>query len=222
MRSVRRLVTVAGVAAALGALAAAPAQAQFVYAQNVVVVNQGVSRCLDRAGGSWNNGTQILVWDCHGATNQLWWLSQDGKIMTQMKCVDATSDGRIVLWDCHGGANQKWTVYGGRLRSQMYGKCLTASGNNLSLAPCDSRMAQMWGAGRRYPLWQIRDGRLTYGGQVSTRLLPDYTGRQVVSGAIAAGGGNAIAAGGGNVIAAGGGNAIAAGGGNAIAAGGYN
>ena len=55
---------------------------------------------------------------------------------------------------------------------------------------------------------------------VSASVLADT--KLVVSGIVAAGGGNMVAAGGGNMVAAGGGNMVAAGGGNMVAAGGGN
>jgi hypothetical protein len=38
------------------------------------LVNSGSGKCLDANGGSTANGTQLIIWSCHGGTNQRWTL----------------------------------------------------------------------------------------------------------------------------------------------------
>jgi hypothetical protein len=41
---------------------------------NGSLVNPQSGRCLDANGGSSADGTQLIVWTCHGGTNQRWTL----------------------------------------------------------------------------------------------------------------------------------------------------
>lgn len=63
------------------------------------------------------NGTAVIIWDCHGGTNQKWNNNPDGTItgVQSGKCVDTVANGtargtKIHLWDCHGGPSQQWSL----------------------------------------------------------------------------------------------------------------
>jgi hypothetical protein len=36
--------------------------------------NPASGRCLDAAGSGSDNGTRLIIWDCHGGPNQRWLL----------------------------------------------------------------------------------------------------------------------------------------------------
>ena len=81
--------------------------------------------CMDVAGGHTHNGVSILLWDCHGANNQNWYLDPLGRIHSATsgnKCLKATANNlhsKIYLWDCNDELNQKWELLSDkRIRSQ--------------------------------------------------------------------------------------------------------
>src|SRR3954447_3974151 len=52
------------------------------------LVSAASGRCLDVPGGNTTNGTQPIIWDCNGQTNQRWTL--DGQALQALgKCLDA-------------------------------------------------------------------------------------------------------------------------------------
>ncbi|MBV2154936.1 RICIN domain-containing protein, partial [Kitasatospora sp. SUK 42] len=75
-------------------------------------------RCVSTKDNATNNGAEVTVNDCTGATGQVWTLRADGTIYnpTADRCLElpgwkddnATAIG---IWDCLGNANQRWTMY---------------------------------------------------------------------------------------------------------------
>jgi type 1 glutamine amidotransferase len=47
---------------------------QWTSGANSALVNPQSGRCLDANGGSSADGTQLIIWSCHGGTNQRWTL----------------------------------------------------------------------------------------------------------------------------------------------------
>jgi hypothetical protein len=75
------------------------------------------NKCLDAFGQGTSNGTQVVIWDCNGQTNQQWNVNANGTITGVQSglCLDAsgaaTANGtKVQLWTCWGGANQQWTL----------------------------------------------------------------------------------------------------------------
>jgi hypothetical protein len=73
------------------------------------------NKCLDAYAQGSSNGTQVIIWDCHGGTNQQWNLHSNGTVTGVQSglCLDASGAGtangtKIILWSCHSGANQQW------------------------------------------------------------------------------------------------------------------
>jgi lysophospholipase L1-like esterase len=111
-------------------------------------------RCLDVPGGATANGTQPIIWDCSGATNQRW--TYDGQTLQALgKCLDsptgATAGAKAQLWDCSGAANQRWTFSSGStIRNAQSGLCLdvtggaTANGTTVGLWTCTNAPNQLW------------------------------------------------------------------------------
>ena len=75
------------------------------------------NKCLDASGQGTANGTQVIIWDCNGQTNQQWNVNANGTITGVQSglCLDANGAGtangtKIHLWACNGGTNQQWTI----------------------------------------------------------------------------------------------------------------
>jgi len=84
------------------------------------------ANCVDY---NYNTGA-IYMHRCHGASNQMWHLTDGGQLKTAKddKCLDynAGHHGRIVyMGSCHDGKNQEWYFDDvGRLRSRHDDRCL--------------------------------------------------------------------------------------------------
>jgi hypothetical protein len=59
----------------------------------------------------------VIIWTCHGGSNQKWNVNADGSVTNAQSglCLDvsndATANGTLVqLWSCSGGANQRWAL----------------------------------------------------------------------------------------------------------------
>lgn len=111
-------------------------------------------RCLDVNGATSANGSQLIVWDCHGGANQQ--LTQSGPALQVLgRCLDvpanAAAGTRVQIWDCHGGANQQWTFNGnGTISNVQSGLCLdvsgagTANGTAVTVWTCHTAANQRW------------------------------------------------------------------------------
>lgn len=119
--------------------------------------NVAASRCLDVNGANQNNGTRVIIWDCHGATNQQWTTTAANELRVfGGKCLDAlnhatTPGSPVGIWDCGGGTNQKWTLNSnGTITGQESRLCLaptnnaTTNGTAIVLATCTTATTQQW------------------------------------------------------------------------------
>jgi len=118
------------------------------------LVSAASGRCLDVPRSSTANGTQPVIWDCHGGANQRWTAS-GATVQALGKCLDApigaTAGAKVQLWDCNGGTNQQWTAGSdGTLRGVASGLCLdvdrnlTANGTAVLLWTCTGAANQRW------------------------------------------------------------------------------
>jgi hypothetical protein len=122
-------------------------------------VIRGVSsnRCLDVSGASTSNGTQTVIWDCNGGTNQTWtYTTSKTLVVYGTKCLDVngarTSPGaKVQIWDCSGGANQQWNLNSnGTITGVQSGLCLdangagTANGTVVTVWTCSAGTNQQW------------------------------------------------------------------------------
>lgn len=100
------------------------------------------------------DGTQPIIGDCSGASNQRWGIS-GGTIRVLGKYLDApigaTAGARVQLWDCNGGSNQRWTIdAAGTLTGAASGLCLDVTGNAttngtpIDLWTCGNAGNQRW------------------------------------------------------------------------------
>ncbi|WP_309113284.1 lectin [Saccharothrix sp.] len=119
----------------------------------------GSARCLDVSGGKAVAGADVLVWDCHGAANQLWtsWPDKELRVFGSL-CLDAYNGGttpgtRVISWNCNGQANQQWAFEADGTIRGASGLCLdvsgggTANGSKLVLWTCHGGANQRWTRG---------------------------------------------------------------------------
>jgi alpha-galactosidase len=118
------------------------------------LVSAASGRCLDVPNGNTANGTQPVIWDCNGGTNQRW--TQNGQAIQALgKCLDApvnaTAGAKAQLWDCNGGSNQQWSLNAdGTIRATQSGLCLdvdhnlTTNGTVVLLWTCTAAANQRW------------------------------------------------------------------------------
>lgn len=76
----------------------------------------GKSESLDAWDRGTSNGTRVVIWDCHGGTNQKGNVNSDGTIVNVSSglCLDAcnadhANGTKLVLWSCNGQDNQRWS-----------------------------------------------------------------------------------------------------------------
>ncbi|MEU7874520.1 ricin-type beta-trefoil lectin domain protein [Dactylosporangium sp. NPDC049140] len=116
----------------------------------------GSGRCLDDPGSNTTNGTQAIVWDCNGGTNQQWTYTSANQLQVLGKCLDAYNTGttagtKVVVWDCNGGSNQQWRLNAdGTITGVQSGLCLdvtgaaTANNSPVELWTCNAGTNQKW------------------------------------------------------------------------------
>ncbi|GGO22958.1 alpha-galactosidase [Microbispora rosea subsp. aerata] len=117
----------------------------------------GSGRCLDVTEASQANGTEVVIWDCHGRANQQWTYTSAGELRVYgNKCLDVynrgTADGTsVIIWDCNGQDNQKWRFNpDGTITAVGADKCLdvanygTANGSKVHIWTCHGGTNQRW------------------------------------------------------------------------------
>lgn len=152
----KRAKTVVAVALA-GALGAAslwagpgPASA----AVNTPVRAGGSGRCLDVPNASTTNGTQLIIWNCHGRSNQSFTTTSSGQLQVLGKCVDADGSRagkRVTISTCNGGTDQRWMFNSnGTVTNGASGLCLdvigraTANGSPINAWTCNGQSNQQF------------------------------------------------------------------------------
>ena len=116
-------------------------------AANAPVRAAGSGRCLDVPEASTANGTQLILFDCNGASNQAFTTTSSRQLQVMGRCVDAngTAPGaKVTIWQCNGGANQQWTFNSnGTVTNGASGLCLdvfnanTANGSLIDVWTCN-------------------------------------------------------------------------------------
>ncbi|MEW2512514.1 endo-1,4-beta-xylanase [Streptomyces sp. NPDC046870] len=115
----------------------------------------GSGRCVDVPNAATADGTQVQLYDCNGAANQQWTLSDAGELKVYgNKCLDAGGTGngtRVQIYSCWGGDNQKWRLNSdGSIVGVQSGLCLdavgggTANGTLIQLYSCSNGSNQHW------------------------------------------------------------------------------
>jgi lysophospholipase L1-like esterase len=114
-------------------------------------------RCLDITGGTTADGSQALIWDCHGGANQRLTRTAAGELrLFGDHCLDVSGNGtadgtKVQLWTCNGTTAQRFTAGSdGTFVGAGSGKCLdvsyngTANGTLVQLWTCNGTAAQRW------------------------------------------------------------------------------
>ncbi|ALG12055.1 ricin-type beta-trefoil lectin domain protein [Kibdelosporangium phytohabitans] len=147
----------------LAALESVPGSLSSVLAPPVgaatVLSNPQSTRCMDVAGAGTEPGSQVLIWDCHGGTNQRWVRTAADELRVYGdRCLDVNGNGsadgtKIQIWTCNGSLAQRFTfAANGSLVGAGSGKCVdvtssgTANGTLVQLYQCNSTGAQRWSA----------------------------------------------------------------------------
>ena len=128
--------------------------------QNVEIIGQQSSRCVDVPGQATTNGTQLQLWDCHGGTNQRFTYTSSKQLTVYgNKCLDvsggSTADGAaVVIGDCTGQTSQQWNLNAdGTITGVPSGKCVdasgrgTANGTKIIIWSCNGGTNQKWSLG---------------------------------------------------------------------------
>lgn len=115
------------------------------------------NRCLDVNGASQANGAAVVIWDCHGQSNQSWTSTGAQELRVYGgKCLDVNGAGTangtsVIIWDCHGQANQQWRFNAdGTITAVGSGRCLdlvnngTANGTGTQIRDCTGAASQKW------------------------------------------------------------------------------
>lgn len=89
--------------------------------------------CLDMRGDRVNQGTEAIVYNCHGKNNQRFNWTSRGELIVANMCLDIAggsnaNGAKVIAWPCNGGRNQQWFVNGSQIQSQQNGKCLDVTG----------------------------------------------------------------------------------------------
>ena len=115
----------------------------------------GSGRCLDVLGGTADDGTQTVIWDCNGGTTQTITASGN-QLRINGKCLDADNNGtangtKVIVWTCGTGTNQQWSPQDdGTILGTQSGKCLdvdraaTANNSAVILWTCTAAANQQW------------------------------------------------------------------------------
>jgi hypothetical protein len=91
--------------------------------------------CLDMRGDRVAQGTEAILYRCHGKNNQHFVWTHRGELIVGSLCLDvaggSSANGtRVVAWPCNGGRHQKWFLNGTQIQSRQNGKCLDVAGGN--------------------------------------------------------------------------------------------
>ncbi|MBB6172143.1 hypothetical protein HNR23_002203 [Nocardiopsis mwathae] len=126
------------------------------------IVNKDSGKCLDikgGQGGTVDNNTDVILYDCNSGVNQKWVFQFDGTIRSLSKCLDvfngaSSADSRLVAYDCNGSFSQSFservingTPYLINMNSDM---CIgrrnasSVDGTNIVLAECNQTSQQQW------------------------------------------------------------------------------
>ena len=108
------------------------------------LVNQGSGRCLDDPGANTTDGTHVIIWDCHGVSNQQWTVSGH-QLQVLGKCLAAPT---AVIATCDTSAIQQWNVNAdGTVTAVASGLCLDVTGtanSPVKVATCTGAPSQHW------------------------------------------------------------------------------
>jgi len=116
------------------------------------------TKCLDVSGGSTENGSNIVLWDCNGAPSQGWVVMADGTIRSAMdltKCLYAPNTDigtQLQIWDCNGAPSQGWVPMPDNTIRYTADTNLCVdlwthnilNGNRVNIYTCNGGLNQVW------------------------------------------------------------------------------
>ena len=122
------------------------------------IVSTKAGRCLDVAGGDTAPGAQVIIYDCHGNSNQRWEYTANKELRTLegTRCLDVTGQSRdpqafVQSYTCNNQDNQKWDIKSdGTIVGVQSGLCLTLRGGatanltRIDTWPCQGLAHQKW------------------------------------------------------------------------------
>ncbi|GAA1968073.1 lectin [Catenulispora subtropica] len=123
----------------------------------------GAGKCLDVPNSSTTGGTQVQIYSCSGAANQVFTHTSSGQLTVTEAgttlCLDANAKGttngtKVIIWSCNGQTNQQWNLNAdGTITGVQSGLCLdvngasTANGALVQLWTCNGQTNQQWTLG---------------------------------------------------------------------------
>ncbi|GAA1968211.1 lectin [Catenulispora subtropica] len=123
----------------------------------------GAGKCLDVPNSSTTGGTQVQIYSCSGAANQVFTHTSSGQLTVTEAgttlCLDANAKGttngtKVIIWSCNGQTNQQWNLNAnGTITGVQSGLCLdvngasTANGALVQLWTCNGQSNQQWTLG---------------------------------------------------------------------------
>jgi hypothetical protein len=131
------------------------------------LMNRQTAECLDVTGAATDNGTEVKIWRCVGAGNQLWQpVPVTGSLVELQvqhtgKCLSiqgaATRGANVVQDVCVGSPKQLWRITGApdgwsEVRSLLQDviggstvqMCLDKAGGDVTVWPCHSVWWEYW------------------------------------------------------------------------------
>jgi hypothetical protein len=144
-------------------------------------------KCVDVAGASSANGTQVQLYTCNGTAAQQWVVGADGTIRALGKCLDVAAAGttngtKVQIYDCNGTNAQSWSQSGTALVNTGSGKCLDATGQSSA----DGTALQIWTcSGNANQQWVLPDATagFVHPGVLVSRAQLDFVRGKVKAGA---------------------------------------
>ncbi|MBA2413373.1 MAG: ricin-type beta-trefoil lectin domain protein [Burkholderiaceae bacterium] len=111
--------------------------------------------CLDMRGDRVQQGTEAILYNCHGKNNQRFVWTPRGELTVGGMCLDVAggrrnNGSRLIAWPCNGGGNQQWAVNGSSIRGNGSGKCLDGGGGQpqrgsaVAIWDCNGSSGQQW------------------------------------------------------------------------------
>ena len=121
-----------------------------------IVSKADPSFCLDVEGGSQDNNAHVIIYKCHGGSNQQWRLeSTTVRSVNSNKVLDIEGGenvgSQLIQFEENDGPNQKWYWhFDGTIRSE-HGLCLEIKDGKLeectdvvAANPIEGKLTQQW------------------------------------------------------------------------------
>ncbi|MEU3294355.1 alpha-galactosidase [Streptomyces longwoodensis] len=116
------------------------------------LVSASSQRCLDAEGAAAEPGIRMVIWDCHGRTDQAVSLTANGQLRlgNGSLCVDANDNWAapgtaVQLGTCNGSAHQRWRFNAnGTITGVQSGLCLDVTGGDKPIGNANGTALELW------------------------------------------------------------------------------